>query len=122
MKCGSFHHTDNVVYTSMPPQVKCGITGRFHYYEDECDCAVNDDTAAIRVAEHSEEELEKFKDYLNGPACIVRFDDLAPAEYYTSCIICGEAISVCMFEVGPKVCESCKKAVKFIKEHFRYED
>lgn len=116
MKCGSCPHTDNVIYTSMPPQVKCGITGRFHYYEDECDCAVSDDTAVIRVAEPSEEELEKFRDMLNDQSFI---GTLAPVEYCTSCLICGDSIPVSVWESHVKICEDCKKAIMFIKERFK---
>ena len=37
-KCGGCKKTDGMVYTSNPPQVKCAITGRFHFYDDVCDC------------------------------------------------------------------------------------
>lgn len=37
-RCGSCSHTDGMCYTSNPPQVKCTITGRFHFYDDVCDC------------------------------------------------------------------------------------
>ena len=117
MSCGSCPHTDNLVYSSMPPKVKCDITGRFHYYDDECDCAVNDDTA-IRVAEPSEEELEKFSDMLSEHSFI---GTLAPVECCTSCLVCGESITVSVFENHSKICEDCKKAIMFIKERFRSE-
>lgn len=34
--CGNCDKTDGLCYTSDPPQVKCTITGEFHYYDDEC--------------------------------------------------------------------------------------
>ena len=37
-RCGSCDKTDGMCYTSNPPQVKCIITGRFHFYDDICDC------------------------------------------------------------------------------------
>lgn len=37
-RCGSCDKTDGMCYTSNPPQVKCTITGRFHFYDDICDC------------------------------------------------------------------------------------
>ena len=36
MKCGSCNLTDGKCYTSNPPQVKCIVTNKFHYYNDEC--------------------------------------------------------------------------------------
>lgn len=37
-RCGGCDKTDGMCYTSSPPQVKCIITGRFHFYDDVCDC------------------------------------------------------------------------------------
>lgn len=37
LKCGSCPHTDGNCYTSSPPQVKCTLTDKFHYYNDDCD-------------------------------------------------------------------------------------
>ena len=39
--CGSCEHTDGLCYTSNPPQIRCGITGEFHYYTDVCDVKDN---------------------------------------------------------------------------------
>lgn len=36
--CGGCDQTDGFCYTSNPPQVKCTITGNFHFYDDKCDC------------------------------------------------------------------------------------
>lgn len=44
--CGSCDCTDGMAYTSIPPQVRCKITGRFHYMDDVCDC----DTIAAQMA------------------------------------------------------------------------
>lgn len=38
MICGECNYTDGLVYTSNPPQVKCTITGEFHYNDDVCNC------------------------------------------------------------------------------------
>ena len=43
--CGSCEHTDGLCYTSNPPQIRCGITGEFHYYTDVCD--VKDNIAKV---------------------------------------------------------------------------
>jgi uncharacterized protein YajQ (UPF0234 family) len=99
----------------MPPQVRCNITGKFHYYDDECDCEVNDDTA-IRIKEPSEEELEKLRDILSEHSFI---ETIAPVEYCTSCLVCGELIPVSVYENHVKICEDCKKAIMFIKERFK---
>lgn len=37
MKCGECKKTDGLVYTSIPPQVKCLFTCKFHFYDDKCD-------------------------------------------------------------------------------------
>lgn len=36
-RCGSCDKTDGMCYTN-PSQVKCIITGRFHFFDDICDC------------------------------------------------------------------------------------
>lgn len=37
MICIHCDKTDGLCYASMPPNVKCTITGRFHLYDDPCD-------------------------------------------------------------------------------------
>jgi hypothetical protein len=59
----------------MPPQVRCNITGEYHYYGDTCDC--REDIIASKT-----EELEKIKELLNRPGALmaVNYDsDKAPA-------------------------------------------
>ena len=172
MTCGNCPNTDGLCYTSLPPQVRCNITGEYHYYGDECNC--KDDIAVRRT-----EAIEKFKELLNRPGALmmaVNYDnDNAPAvaitgeeaavayesllnlplygdyegttkitvdpkvvafdqdtdawkitdsaEYgSTQCLVCGESIGLYkMFDNKPKICSSCRKAVKFIKEKFNKE-
>lgn len=145
MTCGSCPHTDGLCYTSMPPQVRCNITGEHHYYGDECTC--KDGIIAKRT-----EEIEKFKELLNQPGCLmaVNYDsDKAPtvaitgeeaaiayesllelpmygeatevAVGSTNCLVCGENIIVNMWDSYVRICPSCKKAIKFIKEKFNTE-
>lgn len=45
-KCGSCLKTDGMWYASNPPQVKCIITGKFHFLNDDCDCDKITATAA----------------------------------------------------------------------------
>lgn len=35
--CGTCDRNDGMCYTSNPPKRKCTITGKFHFYDDECD-------------------------------------------------------------------------------------
>jgi hypothetical protein len=117
MKCSSCPYTDNLVYTSNPPQVKCSITGKFHYYDDECDCVLNA-AESVKINIPKEDiDLEKLREILETPI-------MSPSAvaYSTSCIICGSEIAVDLCENHTKVCDDCKRAIKFIKEHFRYED
>lgn len=34
--CGSCEHTDGLTYTTYPSQVKCTITGEYHFQNDIC--------------------------------------------------------------------------------------
>ncbi len=79
MTCGTCPHTDGLCYASMPPQVRCNITGEYHYYGDACDC--REDLIASKT-----EELEKIKELLNKPGALmaVNYDsDKAPAVAFT---------------------------------------
>lgn len=74
MTCGNCKYTDGLCYTSLPPQVKCDITGKFHYYDDECDCS---DSCAATVKERNE-----IFDLLNSqtPLMAINYDsDKAPS-------------------------------------------
>ena len=131
LTCGSCKYTDGCCYTSLPPKVRCALTGKFHYYEDECDC---EDVTASKI-----EELEHIKKILNEPI-VVNFPDTDPVSFLNTdtatvniepatlgvrCIICGEEFAVSavsLYAIPAYICEDCKKAVKFIKEHFRYDE
>ena len=172
MTCGSCKHTDGLCYASLPPKVKCNITGKYHYYSDECDCkedmiaskaetienlkellnkpgalmmAVNyDSDKAPAVAITGEEAALAYESLLNLPLYseadsttkitvdpkVTTFDrDIdawkitAAAEYgCTPCLVCGESVGIRqMSDTKPKICPSCKKAIKFIKEKFKEE-
>jgi hypothetical protein len=46
----------------------------------------------------------------------------ATAVACTRCLVCGEDVILLDYEAaGPRVCSTCKKAIKFIKEKFREE-
>lgn len=34
--CGNCDKTDGLCYTSLPPKVKCTVTGEYHLYGDKC--------------------------------------------------------------------------------------
>lgn len=36
MRCGDCDKTDGLCYASLPPKVKCTVTGEYHLYDDEC--------------------------------------------------------------------------------------
>lgn len=143
MNCGSCDFSDKLCYCSMPPQVKCTVTNEFHYYDDECNC---EEAIASR-----KEELEYLKIKLSEPAALAainydgpnapsvsfsrelpeeldsrafsNYDISAPVAWgATSCLVCGESIQLeGWWDSGLKICHTCKKAVKFIKEKFSKE-
>ena len=87
MNCGSCPHTDSLVYMSNPPQVKCSITGKFHYYDDECDCVLNAaEPVKIKIPEE-DIDLEKMREMLETPIMS------ASSFVCTSCLICGSEIA-----------------------------
>ena len=139
MICGSCPFTDGCCYTSMPPKVKCTITHEYHYYEDECNCE--------EVRASRDEELAMIKKMLNNkPFVGVDYGNLvvsdtvtaaealdfswsvptesitAAAVACTRCLVCGEDVILLDYEAaGPRICSTCKKAIKFIKEKFMEE-
>ena len=140
MTCGSCNMTDGCCYTSLPPKVKCNVTGEFHYYDDECNC---EDIKAEKAA-----EFKKITDLLRKPGALsiatdkfasegdiiisgataaASFDSLVnlplyeqTCEYATHCLVCSTEVPTLLGE-GPKVCPECKKVIKFIKEKFNKE-
>lgn len=138
MTCGLCSFTDTLCYCSMPPQVKCTITNEFHCYDDECNC---EEAMTSRKA-----ELEHIKDRLSDsiPLAVVNslntpsisfsgentavsdihFDSVNTATSWgaTPCLVCGEDVQLEGWWIGgPKICPSCQKAIKFIKEKFSKE-
>ena len=146
MICGSCSFTDKLCYCSMPPQVKCIITNEFHYYDDECNC---EESRANRKEEldYTKRKLNESSPILainyDGPkAPSVAFCNInanadnidinsdqrspenatAVAWGATSCLVCGEDVQLeGWWAAGPKICPTCRKAVKFIKENFSKE-
>ena len=45
-----------------------------------------------------------------------RYDPAEDAVACTSCLICGESITLMRYEHGPKVCNECKRAVLAMRE------
>ncbi len=37
----------------------------------------------------------------------------------TPCMICGENVPVTLYDAPPKICDSCKDAIKFVREHLK---
>lgn len=96
MKCGNCDKTDGLCYTSIPPQVKCTVSGKFHFYDDECNIKS------------------------------IKFDELISEGHLSvACIVCGESVPLSAHEemsmmhgqsVGSKVCDECKKAILHIRD------
>ena len=158
MTCGTCKYTDRLFYTSMPPQVKCDITGKFHYYDDECDCS---DSCAVTLKERNEildilnsqtplmainyDSNKAPSVVISGAEAEVAYKSLIRLPLYgeaeghvetdteawkytapiavgsTSCLVCGESITVNMWESYVKICPTCKKAIMFIREKFDKE-
>jgi hypothetical protein len=41
MTCINCDKTDGQCYTSLPPKVRCTVTGKFHLYDDPAMCNLN---------------------------------------------------------------------------------
>ena len=87
MKCGNCDKTDGLCYTSNPPQVKCTITGKFHYYGDECDAFA---TAEIIIPRF-------------GINCVICGEPAAEVDSFHA--------------HETKVCDKCKAAVLKMREN-----
>lgn len=96
MICGFCPFNDGMCYTSNPPKRKCTITGEFHLYEAECNCE------HLRLLKEKEKSGESL---------------LEPVTTFSMpCLICREDISVDIYGMSSKVCDSCKEAVQFVKD------
>ncbi len=137
MTCGSCPYTDGLVYTSMPPKVKCTITGDFHEYTENCNCenARKVKENLDRYAEAKGEQRlrnESVGDSLTASAgaAIALTEAIEPvstgiasifgsrcySEIGTPCLVCGEAVIVGFVGGGPKICEECKQAVLHVRD------
>jgi hypothetical protein len=127
MTCGMCPFNDGMCYTSNPPKRKCTITGEFHFYDDECNCEYS------RLLKEKETSGESLIECFPESAIRLNADHIAASEYEfpdivteyicepittfgTPCIICGETVFVDIYGAGPKVCNSCKEAVQFVKD------
>ena len=109
MKCGNCPKTDGLCYTSLPPKVKCTVTGKFHEYGDDCD-------AGIAFT----------NDIVEGKVYWEANPSVKPS-LCTHCIICDAPIELTSNEVLAleyrrdyvtiKVCDECKKAIMYIRNH-----
>lgn len=37
----------------------------------------------------------------------------------TPCMICGESVPITLYDAPPKICDNCKDAIKFVREHLK---
>ena len=117
--CGNCPYTDGCCYTTIPPKVKCTITDKFHYYDDVCDC---EEQRMLKVVQDIKVTIERSDDC--STCGVIKVDDtnkISPIAQYTECMVCGMLIELSLYETGPKMCNECKRAVRFIKEKFREE-
>lgn len=137
MICGSCPYTDGLVYTSMPPKVKCIITGDFHEYAENCNCenARKVKENLDRYAE-AKSEPRPSSDPMSADLTISSGAEMAPikavelvstgiasifgsqgcSELGTPCLICGKSVVLDFVGSGHKICEECKQAVLHVKE------
>ena len=131
MICGSCPYTDGLVYTSMPPKVRCIITGDFHEYAENCNCEnARKVKESLDRSEAKVRELPSDTEYvaLNGatdntvafPSFVTNSTITATAGLTatlgTPCLICGETVDI-GFPCGPKICDACKKAILHVREN-----
>ena len=139
MTCGSCPYTDDCCYTSLPPKVKCTITGEFHYYGDECDCKDARETkeALLDTMYKTIREPILAYDPANPPVLNGSVENTAKVDWSslikvserattttigaTNCLICGENIFINAGENSLKICDTCKKTIRYIREKFRAE-
>lgn len=109
MKCGNCDKTDGLCYTSLPPKVKCTVTGKFHECGDECDC-ITDDVCSSDI-----KEGKRF-----WPASVAKIS------ITTYCIVCDAPVELTPEEglrlerghhIGSKVCDKCKQAIMHVRNH-----
>ena len=141
MTCGICKYTDGCCYTSLPPKVRCNITGEFHYYDDECNCE--------DIKERKAEEFDNIRELIGEPGALMALNydghnapsvsfvntldghitsaeidmasNAATAIGCADCLVCGESITVNMFDSYTKICPTCKKAIMYIREKFTKE-
>ena len=92
MTCGSCDNTDGQCYCSLPPKVKCTISGKFHYYDDKCDIEFKPVTYSYWVHSIVEDEdwggtFHTFKCYKCGWKTQTN-----PSGCFTYCPGCGSLI------------------------------
>lgn len=127
MTCGMCPFNDGMCYTSNPPKRKCTITNEFHYYDDECNCE------HLRLLKEKEKSGENLIESFSESGIRVNVDSIAASEYEfpditteyickpvttfgTPCLICEETVFVDIWGSGPRVCDSCKEAIQFVKD------
>lgn len=147
MNCGSCPFNDGYCYTSLPPKVKCTITNEYHYYGDECNCEeartqkeavmdyfdqkLSEPIMPVNYADVSvpnivltAEDTADFKGLLDPSLyadTLQGTTDVAVCVGCTPCLVCGDDVILNWLNGGPKICPTCQKAIKFVKEKFKKE-
>jgi hypothetical protein len=116
MVCGNCRFVCGANYTQDITQVKCSLTDEWHDLNFGCNCEAARQAELLKQA-----SWQNFVDmsYSNtcGPADKSGTASCTPdATFCTRCIICDHEFHL---NAGVMVCESCKRAVQFIKEKFK---
>lgn len=149
-KCEGCRFTDGLCYASLPPKLKCTITNEFRYYDDYCNCNLARVAQEAKEIQRIKELLDEPSPLtvLNGngvkaadvtfvengvtqvstnmASCTVDVETWkfeAPVTYgSTPCLVCGEDVQIYNMKYDhPKICVTCQKAIKFVREKFKTE-
>ena len=108
MLCGNCQYADVSRQTNELYYRVCTITGEHRFYSDSCNCQ--------NIKENKIEALE----YASKPGTTTIKWSEPVFKYGTPCLVCGESVPINPGE-GQKICATCKKVIKFIKENFKEE-
>jgi hypothetical protein len=76
------------------------------------------DSVVVKINTPDEVDSEKLSELLNEPYLIMPDTTVG----VTYCLVCGSEVPLGWNDSYIKICDDCKKAIMFIKEHFRYDE
>lgn len=84
--CGSCDKTNNVIYCSMPPKVKCSITDEYHQLYDRCNVEVENRIYILESIENG--KMKRITECCNSDVT-----SLTASFTPKYCIECGKKLS-----------------------------